>query len=350
MTLALSHVSKRVSRRFELKDVSFEVGGGEFLVLLGPSGCGKSSCLRLVAGLERLDQGTIAIGGTTVASPDVHAAPARRNLSMVFQSLALWPHMRARKQLDFVLKGTDLGRGARRVKAEKYLDLVGLLDRKRAYPHQLSGGEIQRLALARALVVEPSLVLLDEPLSAADRSLRHRLLQEIRSIQRELGIPMVYVTHDQEEALGVADRIVVMKGGRVEQVGTPREVYEGPINRFVAEFVGTNNVLLGTGRGPGGVETALGPVRCAESENGAAGSEGSQWIALRPEQIEIASEGVTGKVESGSYLGDRWLLTVTREEGKFFVLSGEPPSIGAQVHLRVKGEGRLLRESPSTNS
>ncbi len=337
--LELSQVKRKISPRFMVEDVSFVVDAGALTVLLGPSGCGKSSTLRMIAGLDKIDAGKIQMGERTVSAEGIHVSPGERNVSMVFQNLALWPHMRAVKQLRFVLKGAGLARKDRETRIARYLDMVGLSDRRRSYPHQLSGGELQRLALARALVVEPSLVLLDEPLSAADRSLRGRLQKEIRSIQKQLEIPMVYVTHDQEEALALADRIVVMQGGRVEQIGTPRDVYERPKNRFVATFLGSNNVLQGTKREGDFFDTVLGPVVCPAGDNGLT----SGLLSLRPEALSVHEDGVECVVEASTYQGGRWLTTVSREGQYFMVFSAVAPDAGSRIRLQAVGEGFLLQ-------
>jgi ABC-type Fe3+/spermidine/putrescine transport system ATPase subunit len=250
--------------------------------------------------------------------------------------------MRAVAQLRFVLRGKGLARKEREGRIARSLDLVGLLDRKRAFPHQLSGGELQRLALARALVVDPEIVLLDEPLSAADRALRTRLLLEIRRIQRELRIPMIYVTHDQEEALALADRIVVMREGRIEQDGTPREVYEKPRSRFVASFLGASNVVQARAIGNGGFATPLGEVSCPEADGRQAA-----WLSIRPEAIEVSPEGVACDVISGTYRGDRWLLQVARQGERFQVFGTSPPEPGQRVGVKIVGGAHLLEDDAS---
>src|SRR5437588_5229402 len=235
--LTLSGLHKRFGQTAAVEGVDLEVGAGEFMSLLGPSGSGKTTVLRMVAGFEDPDSGSILVNGTRINEKPAH----RRNMGMVFQAYSLFPTMTARQNIEFGLRLRGLSKRERAAKATEALALVRLTDHGDRYAHQLSGGEQQRVALARALALEPSVLLLDEPLSALDAKVRVHLRDEIRSIQSRLGITTLYVTHDQEEALAISDRIAVMSAGRIQQVGTPAEIYTQPANPFVAEFVGTTN-------------------------------------------------------------------------------------------------------------
>src|SRR3954452_18155196 len=225
-----------------LNGIDISLGEGEFLSMLGPSGCGKTTALRLVAGFDVPDQGAIVVDGKDITS----VSPNKRDMGMVFQAYSLFPNMTARQNVEYGLKIRGRDKGDRRKRVGELLELVGLGHAGDRYPHQLSGGMQQRVALARALASEPRVLLLDEPLSALDAKVRVQLREEIRRIQTQLGITTIYVTHDQEEALSVSDRVAVMHGGRIEQVGTPVEMYGAPATPFVAEFIGTMNRLQAT--------------------------------------------------------------------------------------------------------
>ena len=276
-----------------VRDFDLEVQRGEFVSFLGPSGCGKTTTLRMIAGFELPSAGTIQIDGKDVTN----APPNRRNVGMVFQSYALFPNMTVADNIAFGLKLRGTTRDAIRRRVGELLELIHLQDRGERYPFQLSGGQQQRVALARALAIEPTVLLLDEPLSALDAKIRVALRHEIRQIQRQLGITTVYVTHDQEEALELSDRIVVMSEGRVEQVGTPFEIYNFPATPFVASFVGTlNAVEARIVDGPGGVLDLGGHrIRTTSRVDGSAGEP--VMVALRPEMITLV--GIDGGPEDG---------------------------------------------------
>ena len=233
-----------------LDRIEVDVASGEFLSLLGPSGCGKTTALRLVAGFDRPTSGYVVIDDKDVTS----VPPNRRDMGMVFQAYSLFPNMTAARNVEFGLRIRGRDREERRRRVAELLDLVGLSHAVGRYPHQLSGGMQQRVALARALAIEPRVLLLDEPLSALDAKVRVQLREEIRRIQLELGITTIYVTHDQEEALSISDRVAVMYRGRIEQIGTPAEMYGSPETPFVAEFIGTMNRLQSTVADDGWVE------------------------------------------------------------------------------------------------
>jgi putative spermidine/putrescine transport system ATP-binding protein len=258
---------------------------GEFVSFLGPSGCGKTTTLRMIAGFETPTAGTIRIDGQDVT----RIPPNRRNVGMVFQSYALFPNMTVADNIAFGLKIRGRDGGAIRQRVGELLELIHLQDRGDRYPFQLSGGQQQRVALARALAIEPTVLLLDEPLSALDAKIRVALRHEIREIQRQLGITTVYVTHDQEEALELSDRIVVMSDGRVEQIGSPFEIYNFPATAFVASFVGTLNALEATVVDPAAGRLTLGghEIRTASRIEGSAGQ--TVTVALRPEMIGLSA-------------------------------------------------------------
>ncbi|MEW5989176.1 MAG: ABC transporter ATP-binding protein, partial [Chloroflexota bacterium] len=237
--LELTNVAKRFGRFSAVEDFNLQVEKGEFVSFLGPSGCGKTTTLRMIAGFELPTAGQILINGADVT----YRPPNQRNVGMVFQAYALFPNMNIAANIGFGLKLQKRPPAAIRQRVEELLRLIHLPDKGPSYPYQLSGGQQQRVALARALAIEPQVLLLDEPLSALDAKIRLSLRNEIRSIQRELGITTVYVTHDQEEALSLSDRVVVMSEGRIEQVGTPSEIYNFPKTHFVASFVGTLSIL-----------------------------------------------------------------------------------------------------------
>jgi sn-glycerol 3-phosphate transport system ATP-binding protein len=281
--------------------ISFELAAGTFNVLLGPSGCGKSTTLRLIAGLEAADGGRVLIDGRDVTS----LPPAQRKLAMVFQSYALFPHLTVAENILFGLHVRRVRDADCRKRLARVAELLGLSPLLARKPSQLSGGQQQRVALGRAIINEAPVCLMDEPLSNLDAQLRAEMRLEIRALQRKLGITMVYVTHDQVEAMSMADRVILLNGGRIEQNGTPVELYEQPANAFVARFIGTppmNLLLLESGaggaiiRGAGG--PAVLPAQCADG-----------MLGVRPEHIGLAFErGVRARVESVEYLGGDSLI------------------------------------------
>ncbi|HEY5900857.1 MAG TPA: ABC transporter ATP-binding protein [Burkholderiales bacterium] len=299
-------------------EVGFEVPQGKLFTLLGPSGCGKTTTLRSIAGLERPRLGEIRVGGEVVYSSaqNVFVPPNQRGLGMVFQSYAIWPHMTVFENAAFPLRVSQkkrLGAKEIREKVHRVLDVVALGELAEREATKLSGGQQQRLALARALVMEPRVLLLDEPLSNLDAKLRERMRFELKRLQRELGITTVYVTHDQSEALALSHSIAVMNAGHIEQMGTPREIYERPATQFVANFVGSTNFLRGTVRGPQGsdfyqVDSEIGPLKAASGEALAAGQ--TVLLSVRPEDVELTEarpqgENVfEGRVDQKVFLGE----------------------------------------------
>src|SRR3954452_25632108 len=240
--LELENLHRNFGAVKALNGINISLGEGEFLSLLGPSGCGKTTALRLVAGFDRPDTGRIVVDGKDVTS----VPPNRRDMGMVFQAYSLFPNMTARQNVEFGLRIRGKSKGDRGQSSDRLLELVGLDHAADRFPHQLSGGMQQRVALARALAIEPRVLLLDEPLSALDAKVRVQLREQIRLLQTQLGTTTLFVPHDQEEALSMADRVGVMRGGQLEQIATPSELYDHPATPFVAEFIGTMNRLEGT--------------------------------------------------------------------------------------------------------
>jgi iron(III) transport system ATP-binding protein len=338
------------------QDVSFEVPDGKLFTLLGPSGCGKTTTLRSIAGLERPKSGEIAVRGQLVYSSaqGIFVAPNRRDFGMVFQSYAIWPHMNVFQNAAFPLevRGGKLSRKEIAAKVMGVLRAVALDDLAERAATKLSGGQQQRLALARALVMEPQLLLLDEPLSNLDAKLRERMRFELKRIQRELGLTTVYVTHDQTEALALSHMIAVMNQGRIVQIGTPRDIYERPSDRFVADFVGTTNfldaVVLASGAEGGcRVRAALGDlnVQCVER----VAANDAAVVSVRPEDVELSEQPhphadgdnfYAGTVLAKAFLGD--CLDFQVKIGDFILLARVHPSlrtpVGDRVYVRMRAE------------
>jgi ABC-type Fe3+/spermidine/putrescine transport system ATPase subunit len=290
MVIRVAGVVKRFGAVVAVDRADLTVADGELFTLLGPSGCGKTTLLRLLAGFYQPDDGEIRFGDRLVNG----LPPYERNIGMVFQNYALWPHMTVAQNVSYGLRLRKQRAAEVRARLDQALRKVNLAGFESRYPGQLSGGQQQRVALARALVLEPDILLLDEPLSNLDAKIRVQVRAEIRKLQQELSITTIYVTHDQEEALSMSDRVAVMQDGRVLQVGVPRELYERPRTRFVADFVGTNNLLDGEVVDRQGdeliVKTSLGPLRAIAG----AGIDGPCVLAIRPENIAIAAAGAGG--------------------------------------------------------
>jgi iron(III) transport system ATP-binding protein len=310
-----------------VRPTELEVGPGELFAVLGPSGCGKTTLLRMIAGFERPDEGEVWVGGTRMAGPGCWVPPERRRIGMVFQDYALFPHLTVDRNVRF-----GLSRGEKADRRTQFaLELVGLQHKAARYPHELSGGERQRVALARALAPEPAVVLLDEPFSSLDATLRAGLRREVELILREAETSAVFVTHDQEEALSLADRIAVMRDGDVVQVGTPEEVYYRPGDRWTAQFVGEVNLLQGTAD-PAGVATELGFFDLA-----APAGPGVVRVAVRPEQLELRpDEQGNAEITDREFRGHDVLYRLRHETGGTVLIqrpSVELYDVGARVFV-----------------
>jgi iron(III) transport system ATP-binding protein len=325
--IQIDGVSKRYGEARAVEAASLAVERGELVALLGPSGCGKTTLLRLVAGFETPDRGTLRLDGHTVASAETWVPPEHRGVGMVFQDYALFPHLSVERNVAFGLR-----RPGRDVRVHEVLELVGLLGYERRYPHELSGGQQQRVALARALAPRPSIVLLDEPWSNIDALLRQSMRDELAALLRSLGMTAVLVTHDREEAFSTADRIALMHDGGIVQVGRPEDVYDVPATRWAAEFVGTANFVQGTTSG-GIVETALGAFPLARANRSC-----EVEVLLRPELLGLEPDPAgAGQVVAREFRGHDVFYRVRLDDGS--VLLSQRPSteavpIGARVTVR----------------
>ena len=306
--ITIEKLTKRFGENAVLKGVDVRIAAGELFFLLGPSGCGKTTLLRAVAGLNEPDEGRIWAGEREVT----RLPPHRRDMGMVFQSYALWPHMTLRENVAFGLEMRGVGKADKAARALRALEMVKLADRADSKPNELSGGQQQRVALARALVIEPQCLLLDEPLSNLDAKLRLEMRTEIRRISKDAGLTAIYVTHDQKEALSIADRLAVLDRGELRQVGTPQEVYARPNSRFVAAFIGETTFVEGRAKGVrdglAEVETAAGVWRAAAGERRGEGQP--VWLSVRPEAVQLHVEKTGGtnvfpaRLHGTVYLGE----------------------------------------------
>jgi len=345
--LELQGLSKTYGDVAAVGGIDLDIAQGELVVLLGPSGCGKTTTLRMIAGFVAPTAGAIRLAGKDIT----HRPPWKRNTGLVSQSYALFPHMTARDNVAFGLRMRRLPDATIAAKVAEVLRLVRLEGLSERLPRELSGGQQQRVALARALVIEPLVLLLDEPLSNLDAKLRAEVRVEIRDLQRKLGLTTVMVTHDQEEALTMADRLVVMSHGKVQQIGTQRELYEHPANAFVAGFVGRTNFLLGHVEAPGVFRTESGlGIRCTDGA-----SRNGRTLAVRPERLSIvadvdasADNSFPGTVEFAAYLGgileyhvrltpaDRLLVQTPNKQGD------HAHAVGDRVHLQWPAQASLV--------
>ncbi|MCU1439079.1 MAG: transporter ATP-binding protein [Rhodoglobus sp.] len=330
-TVELVGVIKDYGAHRALDSIDLSIAPGEFVALLGPSGCGKTTALRALSGLELINGGRILIDGEDVAAVPTN----KRDIGMVFQSYSLFPHMTALENVEFGLRMRKVPSNERQQRAVEALEMVGLERMAQRFAHQLSGGQQQRVALARALVTRPRVLLLDEPLSALDAKVRVQLRDEIRRIQTELGITTVFVTHDQEEALAVADRVAVMRDGVIEQIGTPEELYATPATAFVADFVGLSNRVS--------AEIQAGKVLVHGKKLELLGQslpDGPVTAFIRPEDIAIESRGIPATVVSSSFLGSLRRTRVRLEDDSLLSIQHDVdtrPEPGDAVHLRLKG-------------
>jgi putative spermidine/putrescine transport system ATP-binding protein len=342
-TLRLEALTKRYGANTVVAGVELDVRQGELVALLGPSGCGKTTTLRMVAGFVEPTEGRVTIAGRDVTRAPPHA----RDTGMVFQSYALFPHMTVAQNVAFGLEMRKVPRGEREERVAEALRLVRLEGLAERLPRQLSGGQQQRVALARALVVNPAVFLLDEPLSNLDAKLRAEVRVEIRSLQQRLGLTTLFVTHDQEEALTMADRLVVMDRGRVRQIGTAEELYERPADLFVANFIGRVNILHGTVSAPG--EFRLGDgIALPCPPDAAPGTRGA--LCLRPEKLRFgATSGVPARLERSVYLGGLTEYHFTLGGSPVMALRETPPmndplrSLAPGDHVMLDWQGRDAR-------
>jgi spermidine/putrescine transport system ATP-binding protein len=320
--IELVDVTKRYGDAVALDGISLRIESGEFFCLLGPSGCGKTTTLNLIGGFIPLTSGELRIEGRRVND----LPPHRRNVNTVFQNYALFPHMSVADNVSFGLRMEGLGDDEVRRRVDEYLELVGLAEYRDRYPGQLSGGQAQRVALARALAKRPAVLLLDEPLGALDLKLRKQMQVELSRIHRQVGTTFVFVTHDQEEALSMATRIAVMAGGRVRQIGSPREIYQGPVDRFVADFIGESNFLDGRLADEGAdprFQLSDGTLVAAPSNAGGA-RNGRVALMIRPESVGVgrrAPAGLTpavvigGRATNVAFMGNHTRITVQTDAG-----------------------------------
>ena len=333
-SVRFENVTKAFGDVVAVDDVSFEIEAGKLITLLGPSGCGKTTTLRMIAGLEMVTRGRIFIGDR-----EVTPLPATdRDVSMVFQSYALFPHMTVIENVSYGFVVSGMRKAEARERARQGLDLVGLNGYDDRLPSELSGGQQQRVAVARALVLEPEVLLFDEPLSNLDAKLRRRVREEIREIQRSLYLTTVYVTHDQEEALAVSDKIIVMRNAEIAQEGEPRDLYERPSNVFVADFIGDANLVEAEIRSVEG-ETATVSIGNVEIELPARGiAPGPGKVAVRPESVHLSDpgSGLAGEIVKAAYLGDHLEYSVSTPVGELFVIDNSvdaPRAVGSSVSV-----------------
>ncbi|KQS75389.1 sugar ABC transporter substrate-binding protein [Rhizobium sp. Leaf384] len=340
-SVVFQHVKKQFGAFTAIHDLSITIEPGQLVTLLGPSGCGKTTTLRMLAGLEHPTSGQILIGGK-----DVTMLPANeRDVSMVFQSYALFPHMSSLDNVAYGLESSGMKRKEARERAEEGLKLVGLAGMGARLPAELSGGQQQRVAVARALVLEPQVLLLDEPLSNLDARLRRQVRTEIRELQQRLGFTAVYVTHDQDEALAVSDRIIIMKDGVIAQEGSPRDLYEAPASAFIADFMGEANVVACDVIR---VEGADATIRIGALEHRVPSRNarpGPAKLAVRPNSITLepaSTAALPGRITHAAYLGDHVEYEVETDTGKLFVVDPAvertlPPATDVAVGFKGRG-------------
>ncbi|HET9821380.1 MAG TPA: ABC transporter ATP-binding protein [Burkholderiaceae bacterium] len=330
-------VTKRYGSFTAVDAVSFTIEPATLVTLLGPSGCGKTTTLRMVAGLEPATSGRIVIGGQDVT----HRSAAERDVSMVFQSYALFPHMTVLENVSYGPQSSGVPRAQAEAMAADKLRMLGLAGLEKRLPSELSGGQQQRVAVARSLVLEPAVLLFDEPLSNLDAKLRRRVRQEIRELQQSLALTVVYVTHDQSEALAVSDRIIVMEAGRIAQEGSPRQLYGQPASRFLADFIGDANLVDGELREGGSLFVAAG---VALPVQGPAGRDGPASLALRPHRLRLAAPGagrIDGQCRRVDYLGSHHEVLVDTPWGTLLLFAAD------DAPMPVPGSGVAVDFDPS---
>ena len=345
MHVSIVDVSKRFGAFQALKSVSLNIYDGEFVCFLGPSGCGKTTLLRAIAGLDPQSEGAIFIGGRDVSG----LPPADRDFGIVFQSYALFPNLTVTANIGYGLTNRRMARKAIAQRVAELLETVGLADQASKYPVQLSGGQQQRVALARALATSPSLLLLDEPLSALDARVRVRLRDELKSLQRRLGLTTIMVTHDQEEAMGLADRIVVMNRGEIEQVGSPGEVYTRPHSAFVADFIGTMNFFDVEVTGPHQLRLGALALETGDTVRAAIGAK--VRAGIRPEELRIgdASSGANalkGRVRGISFHGGFCRITLVMDDDPSLELAADVPAQRLRGMTLAEGQSIAVSMPP----
>ncbi|MFQ3786428.1 ABC transporter ATP-binding protein [Halomonas sp. A29] len=341
--LTIERVTKRFGEQSAVEALSLDIAPGEFVALLGPSGCGKTTMLRMLAGFESLSEGEIRLGGRTLASREHHVPPEQRNMAMVFQSYALWPHMSVADNIGYPLKLRRLDGETYRHRVAQALALVGLAPYAERSPQELSGGQRQRVALARCLVTDPDVVLLDEPLANLDRHLRAAMEHSFRDFHRRTQATLVYVTHDQSEAMALADRIAVMREGRLAQWATPETLYRQPRTAWVASFIGQGSLLNVAAGWPGQRLEEVALMRGLA----AAPAERTQPVLVRPEHVTVLSgapspQDLRGRVESVTFRGERYELHLRLESGEALLAYHHTPlGEGQQVAVTLR-EGWCL--------
>lgn len=349
IVLELKNIRKSFDGTEVLRDISLAVREGEFVTLLGSSGCGKTTLLRIIAGLEYPDSGSVLLDGRDMEN----MPPEKRNVNMVFQNYALFPHMNVEQNIGYGLKLRGIPKEERKKRVSEMLSLVQLEGYETRRPLAMSGGQRQRVAIARALINNPKVLLLDEPLGALDLQLRRQMQLELKRLQKTLGITFIYITHDQEEAINMSDRIVVLRDGKIEQVGTPAEIYDTPRTSYVASFVGSANILCGIPETENGMilRADFGRMNCSGAHAARSGADGKQTLAVRGERIEIhrtpeSEVFIEGDIAEKNFAGGMLRIAVRLSDGSEVVISRHgidiAYEIGEHVYLEWPAEAAVL--------
>lgn len=326
--VVFDHVTKYFGENKAVNDAHFSINEGEFFTLLGPSGCGKTTLLRTIAGFYKQEEGDIYFGSRVINDVPTH----ERNIGMVFQNYAIFPHLSVFDNVAYGLRARKISKRDIEIRVMEALEMVELADLRDRIPGNMSGGQQQRIALARAIVIRPALLLMDEPLSNLDAKLRVKMRTDIRQLQKELNITTIYVTHDQEEALAVSDRIAVLNEGVIQQIASPRDIYQYPRNQFVANFIGTSNFLEGTCTSESGGDDGIGTIRLLGKETQLPikpSYSGKVIFSIRPERVQISAEpspafAFEGIVQAVSFLGDKVSYLMKFEDGTFIDVHDYP--------------------------